>query len=217
MTRHKVGNVVSVLHSFVRLSFMKILLGDKIGFSLIERISPNVVIDIDKQSSCILGNRVRIHSGSRITAAKGGTVKIGNNVRINNNCRIACRDSIFIDDGAEFGPGVLIYDHDHDFRAEGGIKSGTYKTGPVKIGKNTWIGANTIILRGSEIGDNCVVGAGSVISGKYGNCTVIIQKRSTEVSNWGGGYRLKYISDSLLTHVIYIRGMHYNFENIVRT
>ena len=53
-----------------------------------------------------------------------------------------------------------------------------FKTSPVIIGNNVWIGANTVILRGTEIGDNCVIGAGCVIKGKYGANSVIVQKRT---------------------------------------
>lgn len=52
---------------------------------------------------------------------------------------------------------------------------------PVKIGNNVWIGANTIILRGTEIGDNYVIGAGCVVKGKYNKGSVIIQKRKEEI------------------------------------
>ena len=50
-------------------------------------------------------------------------------------------------------------------------------TAPVIIGKNCWIGAGTIILKGSQIGDNCVVGAGCVLKGNYADDSLIIQKR----------------------------------------
>lgn len=185
MSRHQIGNVISVAYSAVRFSLLRIISGGRIKVALIERVSPNVVVDIDSKSRLNMGDKVRIHSGSRITAAKGGVVQIGDNVRINNNCRIACRDHITIEDGVEFGPGVMIYDHDHKFSAENGVVGNEYKTAPVKIGKNTWIGANTIILRGTVIGENCVVGAGSVIKGEYPDSVVVLQKRITEVR--GGG------------------------------
>ena len=181
MNRHQIGNIISVIYSAIRVSCLKVLSGGKIKTSIIERISPNVIIDVDRNSKLSLGNKVRIHSGSRISAAKGGYVEIGDNVRMNNNCRIACREHIVIEEGVEFGPGVLVYDHDHDFRAKGGIKSGEYKKSPVVIKKNAWIGANTIILRGTEIGENCVIGAGSVLSGKYEDNMVVVQKRHTDV------------------------------------
>lgn len=44
---------------------------------------------------------------------------------------------------------------------------------PVKIGKNAFIGCNCIILKGTEIGENCVVGAGSVVHGKFENDCII--------------------------------------------
>lgn len=180
MSRHQIGNVISVTYSAVRLSLMKLISGGRIKASLIERISPNVVIDIDSKSKLILGNRVRVHSGSRITAAQGGVIELGDNVRINNNCRIACRDRIVIEDGVEFGPGVLVYDHDHKFSAETGVVGKEYKTAPVKIGKNSWIGANAIILRGTEIGEKCVIGAGCTIKGKYEDRCLIYQDRTTK-------------------------------------
>lgn len=180
MSRHQIGNIVSVIYSAIRFSFLKIFTGERIKSTIIERISPNVVIDIDKKSKLILGNKVRIHSGSRITAANGGIVEIGDNVRINNNCRIACRDHIVISEGVEFGPGVLIYDHDHKFSAERGVASKDYSTAPVTIGKKSWIGANTIILRGTKIGENCVIGAGSVIKGEFSDNTLVYQERTTK-------------------------------------
>ena len=72
MNRHQIGNIISVGYSVVRLNIMRIFSGGKIKTAFIERISPNVVIDIDSKSKLLLGNKVRIHSGSRITAAKGG-------------------------------------------------------------------------------------------------------------------------------------------------
>ena len=55
------------------------------------------------------------------------------------------------------------------------------KTSPVVIGKNVWIGANTTILAGTHIGDNCVIAAGSVIKGDIEKSKLVIQKRSTEI------------------------------------
>ena len=85
--------------------------------------------------------------------------------------------AITLDSGVELSPNVQIYDHDHDFRADGGIKAGKYKTTPVSIGKNVWIGANSVILRGSTIGENAVVGAGSVVKGMIQENSVFVQKR----------------------------------------
>ena len=56
-----------------------------------------------------------------------------------------------------------------------------YKTAPVEIGNNVWIGANTIILRGTKIGDNCVIGAGSIVKGNVLSNSVFLQKKENMV------------------------------------
>ena len=105
---------------------------------------------------------------------------IGDNVKINYNCMIICHKEISIGEGTEFGPFVLIYDHDHDFRAEGGLKANKFKYAPVVIGKNVWIGAGAIILRGTTIGDNSVIAAGTVVKGNIDANTILVQKRTSE-------------------------------------
>lgn len=177
--RHTIGNLISVIFSLIKFSVMKIIYGKYFKYYYVERISPNVVVDIGRRSHMHLGKRVRIHSGTRLTVADQGRLQLGDDCRINNNCRVACRYNIKIDDGVEFGPGVLVYDHDHDFRIVGGIKENEFKKSEVYIGKNCWIGANTIILRGTRLGENCVVAAGSVIKGEYPANSLIVQKRET--------------------------------------
>lgn len=71
----------------------------------------------------------------------------------------------------------MVYDHDHDFRAEGGVKAMKYKSSQIKIGNNVWIGANSVILRGSIIGDGAVIAAGSVVKGEIPDGAVFVQKR----------------------------------------
>lgn len=144
-------------------------------------ISPLTEITLDKGGDLFIGNGFRMRDGAKIRVRKGASCSIGNNVSVNSNNMIACREHIEIGDHVQFSPNVQIYDHDHDFRAEGGIGSMQYKTSPVKIGNNVWIGANTVILRGTVLGDGCVVGAGSVIRGTYPPGSVIVQKRQTDV------------------------------------
>lgn len=110
-----------------------------------------------------------------------GELVIGNNVGLNTNCTIACHDRIEIGNDVEFGPNVCVYDHDHDFRAEGGLKAGIFKTAPVFIGEGTWIGANVVILKGAQIGRDCVIGAGSIVNGIVPECSILIQKRETSI------------------------------------
>ena len=54
-----------------------------------------------------------------------------------------------------------------------GGNSGLIPSKPVIIGKNCFIGCNSIILKGTVLGDGCVVGAGAVVCGKFDDNSVI--------------------------------------------
>ncbi len=162
---------------------IKIERGSNASFSFPILISSGTEVSVDKGGKLTVGKRMSMRKGSRLNVRNNGRVSIGNNFYMNTGCLISAHDSITIGDDVEFGPGVLVYDQDHDFRAEGGLRAKKFKTAPVVIGNNVWIGANTIILRGTSIGDNCVIGAGSVIKGDFLPNSLVVQKRETEI-NW---------------------------------
>lgn len=184
--RRKINNFVSVAYSLLRMVLYKIVLGKSFEVCLIERISPNVVLEFNRGSHVWLGKRVRIHSGSKVKVRSNAILRIGDDVKINYYCIIAAHHMIEIGKGTEFGPSVYLYDHDHDYKR--GLcpnsSNESYNTEPIKIGENCWIGADTVILRGTELGDNCVVGAGCVLKGKYPANSVVIQKKDSIIKQY---------------------------------
>lgn len=64
-----------------------------------------------------------------------------------------------------FGESVKVYDHNHRFADAKPIKEQGFSNGEVHIGNHCWIGSNIVILKGVNIHDNCVIGAGCVVSG----------------------------------------------------
>lgn len=148
---------------------------------LICMVSPLTEISLDGGAKLSIGKMFKMRDGAKIRVRKGAECRIGNNTAVNSNDMIACRERIVIGDDVQLSPNVQIYDHDHDFRAEGGSKAGRYKTAPVEIGNNVWIGANTIILRGTKIGDHAVIAAGSIVKGDVPAGSVFVQKRVREI------------------------------------
>ncbi|MFI3887649.1 acyltransferase [Streptococcus parauberis] len=140
--------------------------------------SPFSEITMDKGAKLEIGNKFRQRSHSRLRVRKNANLKIGNNISLNHGCMIVCRDNISIADGVQFGPNVLLYDHDHDYKTDGGINAGLFKTAPIEIGENVWIGAGSIILKGTKIGANSVVAAGSTIKGEFPENSLIYQPKS---------------------------------------
>ncbi len=160
-----------------KLFILKITKGKRFTVGGISLISPRTEITVDKGASLNLGKNLRVRSGAKIRVRKNATLYIGDNSSISNNCMVVAWKSIAIGKDVQFGPGVLVYDQDHDYRAEGGMAAEKYKTSPVSIGDGTWIGANAIILRGTEIGKNCVVAAGTIVKGVFPDNVLIYQNR----------------------------------------
>ena len=79
-------------------------------------------------------------------------------------------------DDTRIGANVKIVDTDfHPIDSEERLRGNNEaaKLKPIKIGKNVFIGMNSLILKGSAIGDNCVVGGGTVLSRTFeDNCII---------------------------------------------
>lgn len=90
-----------------------------------------------------------------------------------NGVFLSARGRIEIGSDCLFATGIQIMDSDtHEIRSRNRITD-LDAPQPVKIGNNVWVGLNAIILKGTEIGDNSVVGAGSVVKGKFpANCVI---------------------------------------------
>ncbi|MDF6013768.1 acyltransferase [Vibrio harveyi] len=114
----------------------------------------------------------------------GGSLTLGKNVFFNNDVSINCREMINIGDNSLLGEGVKIYDHDHSISEPSLlIRNQGFKTKPVNIGKNVWLGSNVIILKGVSIGDNSVIAAGSIVTKDIDENCIYIQKRNSIVIN----------------------------------
>jgi maltose O-acetyltransferase len=93
----------------------------------------------------------------------GSNISLGARVFLNFNCVILDVVSVSIGDGTQIGPAVQIYAADHP-RDPAVRRSGLEFGRPVRIGCNVWIGGGAIILPGLAIGDDALIGAGSVVT-----------------------------------------------------
>ena len=136
--RRFICNVVSVIHTFIRFLIMKLLHGVNLRVSLIERISPNVVVEIDRGGKFFLGNRVRIHSGAKIKVRNSGELFIGDDTKMKYKSIIVCREKISIGSCVEVGPSVYVYDNDY----RKGLKNDEFISQPITIGNDFVIGGS---------------------------------------------------------------------------
>ena len=93
----------------------------------------------------------------------GKHVHFGKGVYANFNFTCVDDTDIYVGDYTMIAPNVVLSTATHPILPE--LREKTYQYNmPIKIGRNCWLGAGVIVLPGVTIGDNTVVGAGSVVN-----------------------------------------------------
>lgn len=110
----------------------------------------------------------------------GKNINVGKNVFINSCCHFQDQGGIFIDDGVLIGHNVVLATLNHDILTE---KRQRIHPASIKIGKNVWIGSNSIILAGVTIGDAAVIGAGSVVTKDVPENTIVAGNPARVIKN----------------------------------
>lgn len=155
------------------------------------KIGDNVTV-----KSSFLSNLVGLYSRTIIvTRAPGAVIEIGDNVGI-SGATIYARRGIYIGENTCIGGNCKILDNDfHPINMEDRIKllndvhggdSDLIPSRKIHIGKNCFLGCNSIILKGTVLGDGCVVGAGAVVSGRFDDNCVIAGNPAKVIKRLGG-------------------------------
>jgi acetyltransferase-like isoleucine patch superfamily enzyme len=95
-----------------------------------------------------------------------GTIKVGKNTWIGPYTILDGSGGLEIGDSCSISAGVQIYSHDSvEWAVSGGSKP--YEYASTKIGNNCYIGPNTIVSKGVEIGEGSIIGANSFVNSSY--------------------------------------------------
>ena len=97
-------------------------------------------------------------------------------------------EKTIIGDNVVISKDVLILNHDYSITC--GLRSIDEKIGEseafwlkeVRIGNNVFVGAKSILLPGTTIGDNCIIGAGSVVKGNIPSNSIVVGNPSKVVA-----------------------------------
>ena len=120
-----------------------------------------------------LGDRVESDGRVSITTGYSSRLNIGSGVYFNDGAVISCLGKITIGENTLYGPGVKIFDNNHRFSREEGV-SRACAAGCITVGRSCWSASDVVLLKGTDIGDNCVIGAGSVVLKNLpANCTAV--------------------------------------------
>jgi acetyltransferase-like isoleucine patch superfamily enzyme len=113
------------------------------------------VLRINAGAPCAVNFTSRIVRPDSITLGAG----VARSFAVSGGCYFQAANGIAIGEGTIFGPGVRVISADHDLSNLGRWKHAP----PIRIGKNCWLGAGSIVLPGVSVGDDSIVGAGAVV------------------------------------------------------
>ena len=105
----------------------------------------------------------RVYMEPNFTCEFGKNITLGNDLYINFGCTLLDCGQIVIGNNTLLGPNVSMYSANHSLDAEERI-AGALIPKPIIIGNRVWIGGGTTVLSGVTIGDDSVIGAGSVVT-----------------------------------------------------
>jgi acetyltransferase-like isoleucine patch superfamily enzyme len=138
------------------------------------------------------GKKVRIYPNARIEAL-GGEIHIGNDVSIGQNLHLICKSRVSIGARTTVSANVFISDVDHQYSdLDTHIMNQNLIVSHTVIGENCFLGYGSVILPGSKLGNQVVVGANSVVKGTFpdycviaGTPAKILKRYNTSTASWG--------------------------------
>lgn len=122
----------------------------------------------------------KFHFNQPFRCDYGCNIHIGDNFFANFNLTILDEAEVRIGDNVFIGPNVSMYTACHPLNPEE-RNTGVEWAEPITIGNNVWIGGSATILPGITIGDNAVIGAGSVVTRDVEANTVVVGNPAKEI------------------------------------
>lgn len=169
-----------LIYNVIRISVLKLIHPNRFNVHPIQRISPSASLITSRKGKFNIEYNTEISKGCDFEAHGDGVISIGTKTYFNRYCMISAHSSVTIGEHCMFGPGVKIFDNNHKFSKEQGVSS-QLKCDDIHIGNRCWIASDAIILKGTHIGDNCVIGAGCIVSGNIPTGTLVKHKSDLEL------------------------------------
>ena len=121
-----------------------------------------------------------------------GTLHIGDNCEIGDNVHIVAYDNVTIGNNVLMVSKIFISDTNHGNYKVGKEQSNPYispndrllVTEPTRIGNNVWVGENVVVLPGSVVGDGCIIGANTVVTGIIPDNTIVVGCPARVIKQW---------------------------------
>jgi acetyltransferase-like isoleucine patch superfamily enzyme len=125
------------------------------------------VLEMLREGRLEIGPHVVFEPHVWLTAQAPGRIRIGGGTFLNIAVQVAALELVEIGEHCMFANGCFITDANHRFDDPDRPVpwQGFTGKGPTRVGDNVWCGANVVITTGVTVGERCVIGANSVVTG----------------------------------------------------
>lgn len=157
----------------VHKGILRIGFGDRMG-----HVGPKCVLLIEGKIVLVGDGAHVIGPGTHLAIWKNAVLTLGNNFTSSIRNKISCSCAITVGDDNMWSFDNVIMDTDaHQICDENGRIMNYNK--PIVFGNHVWLGCHSIVMKGSEVADGCMIASGSKISGKYTepNCIITTGKK----------------------------------------
>lgn len=140
-----------------------------------------------------IGNRVRIYPGIRMETIQGGEIVIRDNVSIGQNFHvIAEKEELVIGENTTISANVYLSNTEHEYTKLGvHVLDQDRTVRHTFVGRNCFLGFGCVILPGTILGNQCIVGANAVVKGEFesysviaGNPARLVKKYDSNTDKW---------------------------------
>ena len=163
----------------------------RIGFHQVDAIciySLKTILNIPKPGKLVFKGEAHIGHGAIISCV-GGVMTVGDNFAVSGNTSFVCYKEITIGRDVQFAWDSLVMDSDaHKIYDLEGVRMNEDR--PVVIGDKVWLACQNTVLKGTVIGNNCVVGANSLLNKAYTEDGVIIAGSPARIVKKISGWEL---------------------------
>lgn len=171
-----IRTIFLIIYNVCRIAVNKLVHWGQFDVHWMQRISPLCSLKVFRHGVIRVGRNCEFAAYCDFEAHGDGVLEIGDGTYFNRYCMISAHERVVVGKHCMFGPGVKIFDNNHQYSPETGVSS-QLRTAPIFIGDNSWVASDAIILKGAYIGKNCVIGAGCVVRGEVPDGSVVVDRR----------------------------------------
>lgn len=171
-----IKSILLIIYNVWRIALNKLVHWQRFDVNWVQRISPLCTLKVFRDGTIRMGRNCEFAAYCDFEAHGEGVLDIGEGTYFNRYCMISAHEHVTVGKHCMFGPGVKIFDNNHRYTPETGVSS-QLNTAPISIGDHTWVCSDAIILKGAQIGKNCVIGAGCIVRGDVPDGSVVTNKQ----------------------------------------